>query len=105
MQSVHGPGTENINILDLGPLHDEVMNHLKLIIENLHLLISLNASFKLSALDEQEWQNPGAIEAVYKLAEKGKLPYLCKAFIAFCGGALETWERFLIEFEAGGIIN
>ncbi|KAG1852244.1 hypothetical protein DFJ58DRAFT_841904, partial [Suillus subalutaceus] len=101
MRSVRGPGTENINILDLGPLHDEVMNHLELIIENPHLLISPNASFKLGALDGQEWQNPGAIEAVHKLAEEGKLPHLCEAFIAFCGGALGTWERFSIEFEAG----
>ncbi|KAG2037870.1 hypothetical protein BDR03DRAFT_933868 [Suillus americanus] len=90
----------NVNILDLGPLHDEVMNHFKLIIENLHLLISLNVSFKLSALDGQEWQNPGAIEAVHKLAEESKLPHLCEAFVTFCGGALETWERFLIEFKA-----
>jgi hypothetical protein len=105
MRSVRGPGTENVNILDLGPLHDEVMNHLELIIENPHLLISPNASFKLGALDGQEWQNPGAVEAVHKLAEEGKLPHLCEAFVAFCGGALETWERFSIEFEAGGIID
>ncbi|KAG1797723.1 uncharacterized protein HD556DRAFT_1306346 [Suillus plorans] len=82
----------NVNILDLGPSHNEVMNHLKLIIENPHLLISSNASFELGALNEQEWQNPGAIEAVHKLAEEGKLPHLSEhdsAFMASTNDAIE----------------
>lgn len=48
---VRGPGTATPNILDLGPLHDDVKTHLQALIDNLELLLSRDSGYILGALE------------------------------------------------------
>lgn len=61
---VRGPGTENVNILDLGPFHEELKTHIQLIIDQPELLLGENASFEKGTLDGKEWFRPDVFAAV-----------------------------------------
>ncbi|KAJ7741249.1 hypothetical protein B0H16DRAFT_1423683 [Mycena metata] len=41
MRQVRGPGTENTNLLDLGPLHKAVQDHIKMLLEDPDLIFGL----------------------------------------------------------------
>ncbi|KAH7917833.1 hypothetical protein BV22DRAFT_967818, partial [Leucogyrophana mollusca] len=106
MRSVRGPGTENLNILDLGPLHNRVKSHVQKVIDEPAILIGPSASFATGSLDGEEWQNPAAVAAVSRLASRKDgapgLPHLERVLVSFFSGALETWERFTMEFDEIG---
>jgi hypothetical protein len=102
MRKVRGPGTKQLNMLDLGPLHSEVQTHLEKIIQNPSILLSPQATYESGTMDRKPWDNPTAMEAVYELAPT--LPHLEPLLVAFCKGALETWKDFTAEFEEGGSI-
>jgi hypothetical protein len=51
MREVRGPGTEHVNMLNLGPLHFKIRKHLEKLIENPDLLISQQATYHLGATD------------------------------------------------------
>jgi len=101
MNAVRGPKSDNV--LDLGPLHELVREHITKLIENPELLISEDLSHVDSTLDGRDWDNPDAIDAVLKLMPT--LPHLREITVAFLRGALVTWERFTAEFAPGGLID
>lgn len=104
MRAVRGRGSEQTNILDLGPLHVSVKDHCRLIISSPDILLSLESeSYTTAALDGRPWEKPLAVSAV--LALSPLLPHLKPLLVAFFMGALETWERFTSEFETGGAVD
>lgn len=103
MRTVRGSGTEQTNMLTLGPLHTSLKNHIQNLINNPDLVLAKGATFELAALDGKPWYNPKAVDAVLDLAPT--LPHLKPLFVAFLEGALTTWERFTTEFETGGAID
>ncbi|KAJ7483123.1 hypothetical protein B0H11DRAFT_1723435, partial [Mycena galericulata] len=100
---VRGPGTENVNLLDLGPFHQEVKAHVAAIISNPDLLLASDASFEKATLDGEPWHRPDAQAAVHKLAPT--LPHLRDVTVAFFEGSLPVWERFTEEFDEEGVIT
>jgi hypothetical protein len=102
MRQVCGPTAQATNLLDLGPLHDKVINHCCTIINNPDLLLSLEASYSTGSLDGQIWERVDAFYAVHALSPC--LPHLRGAMVTFFDGAVEKWIRFTSEFEAEGTI-
>lgn len=104
MHQVRGPGTENVNVLDLGPLHHQVVQHVRKIASDPGLLISDDeGSYRQAALDGKPWHQQHVIMTV--LAMKDSLPHLKELIAAFFHGSLVTWERFISEFAPGGLID
>ena len=89
------------NMLDLGPLHKRVANHIQKIINDPSILLSENPSSTTGSLDGSEWQNPAVIKKVHTL----QLLYLKDLLVAFFKGSKDTWERFTSEFAPGGLID
>ncbi|KAJ7429526.1 hypothetical protein B0H11DRAFT_1767317, partial [Mycena galericulata] len=93
MRVVRGPGTSQTNLLDLGPLHVQVRDHIQRILDNPDLLFgSSEMSYATAAMDGQPWEDLEAIDAVVKLSPT--LPNLQAATLAFFRGALGTWISF-----------
>ncbi|EIW78064.1 hypothetical protein CONPUDRAFT_75796 [Coniophora puteana RWD-64-598 SS2] len=99
MRSVRG--SPDINILDLGPFHAQVVQHIKDLIKNVNFLLYPGHSAQ-ATLDGAEWDKPRAIAAVQSSA--GTLPHLSGTLTAFLQGALSAWERFSSEFHEDGDI-
>lgn len=97
--AVRGPGMEGQNALDLGPLHEDVKEHVQNIIDNPDLLLSPKTLSENGTFDGTPWFNPTALTAAHKLIPD--LPNIREVFVALCTGALETWKRFTSEFESG----
>ena len=95
------PEHEDLNMLELGPLHQELKLHLKKIIDKPHDLIGENATHKTGVFHGHEWNNADVVKAIAKLAPS--FPHLKPLVVAFFTGALETWECFTSEFAKGGI--
>lgn len=100
---IRGPGTESVNMLDLGPYHTDLKTHIKKLIADPDLVIGPKATSSHATLDGEPWHHPDSISAIH--AQRDDLPYLCELFIAFMEEALVTWERFTSEFESGGVID
>ncbi|KIK95879.1 hypothetical protein PAXRUDRAFT_139758, partial [Paxillus rubicundulus Ve08.2h10] len=92
MYYVQGEGTEEMCVLDLGPLHDQVKLHIQKFIDHPDLLLAKDAYAGTRTLDGSYWHVPGAITAVQQLARDGKLPHLCIALITFFTGSLIVWN-------------
>jgi hypothetical protein len=103
MRKVRGPRTEHINMLNMGPLHDEVKSHVQKVMDHPKILVSSDASYVNGALHGEKWQRLDAVTAVLKLSPG--LPSLQPLLVAFFGGALTTWERFTSEFAPGSPID
>ncbi|KAJ7430216.1 hypothetical protein B0H11DRAFT_1676382, partial [Mycena galericulata] len=103
LRQVRGPGTENVNLLDLGPLHAEICNHIRHLLANPDIIFGDELFFETATLDGQEWQDPKAINAVVGLMSS--LPHLRPITMAFFRGSLTTWVRFSSEFAPGGVID
>ncbi|KAJ7448747.1 hypothetical protein FB451DRAFT_1053734 [Mycena latifolia] len=100
---VRGEGTENLNILDLGPFHASVKSHILKLIANPDLLLSAAPdSYKLATLDGQPWSDEKAFTECIKLVPT--LPDVKGLLLAGLKSALKCWERFTEEFEEGGLI-
>ncbi|KAG1820672.1 hypothetical protein EV424DRAFT_1539348 [Suillus variegatus] len=105
MMLVRGPGMEGLNILDMGPLHEELKHHISSIIVNPNTVLLRDSQSHLVAVFHRHmWDDPQAIDAIWTMYEAGKLPHLKAALVAFLKGALATWEKFTSEFEAGRLI-
>ena len=89
MQVVHGPDATTTNLLNLGPIHDKVMDHCCKIINDPDLLLSPSVSYATGTLDGKGWDNLKAIYAIMRYAPT--LLHLQEALIMFFEGALETW--------------
>ncbi|KAJ6632369.1 hypothetical protein B0H10DRAFT_2206734 [Mycena sp. CBHHK59/15] len=103
MSVVRGKDHKSLNLLDLGPLHDLMKAHCRLVIDNPNLLLSPTASYETATLDSKPFQRP---EIFYMLQSRNQARseedrvIMRELLIAFLTGALETWERFTTEFEA-----
>ena len=95
--------SSDINMLDLGPLHTQVQEHIQKLIDNPELLLSSHASFVDAAIDGKEWERPDAVAAILEM--RPELPHLADVLVAFLKGALATWKRFTTEFVPGGLID
>ncbi|KAL1697438.1 hypothetical protein GGG16DRAFT_41336 [Schizophyllum commune] len=95
---VRGPGTRNLNALDLGPYHIQLKGFVRKVIDDPELVLRDGVT-----LDNEEMYRPQAYTAI--LALRVHLPHLLPLFVAFMTGALEVWERFTSEFVEGGAID
>ncbi|KAJ6489320.1 hypothetical protein C8R47DRAFT_1215669 [Mycena vitilis] len=101
---VRGPGTEELNILDLGPLHDSVKRHIQKLIDNPSLLFStFSDSYKDATLDGRPWSDMKAWAECVRLAPT--LPDIVPLALAGLKSSLARFEKFTTEFEAGGLID
>lgn len=91
------------NMLNLGPLHSHVYNHMQKIISDPNILIGQDISFAIATLDGEEWQNTAVVKKVLDLAPT--LPHFQDLLVVFFEGAAETWKRFTSEFAPGGLID
>jgi hypothetical protein len=103
MKNIRGLQDEKVNMLDLGPLHKKVHNHIKKIIEDPKILLGPSATHETGTVDGRKWKSPGAFEAIQKYIPE--LPHLSPVLVAFFEGAAETWKRFTSEFSPGGLID
>ena len=95
MKSIQTSTEENQNILDLGPLHSCVYEHIQKIINDPDMLITnLDplTSYKTATLDGDMWQNINVIKKIKDLIPE--LPHFHELLLAFLNGASQTWERF-----------
>jgi hypothetical protein len=104
MRRVRGSSAFGTNALDLGPLHESVKDHCRILIASPELVVSDSASYEKASLDSLPWENPERIYAVQRLLQSGKVPHLRSIFVAFLQGALEGWLNFTTEFLPGGYI-
>ncbi|KAF8193283.1 hypothetical protein K438DRAFT_1906799 [Mycena galopus ATCC 62051] len=101
---VRGPGTEKLNMLDLGPLHDLIKAHMRKLLENPSLLISTSAdAHKLATLDAKPWSDQEAWAACVQLAptHTDVIPLIS----AGLKEGLECFERFTEEFAVSGRVD
>jgi hypothetical protein len=103
MKVVRAPGTERVNMLDLGPLHDKVYKHIMRIAQDPNFLIGPAVTFEMGAMDGKQWERPDVLHAIWALAPT--LPYLKPVLVAFFEEAGKTWKRFTSEFAPGGLID
>jgi len=103
MRAVRRPGEKAENILDLGPLHRLVMEFVAKVIETPEILITPDATAVEGSMDGKDWDNPQAMEAVFRLIPE--LPHIKEITVAFFRGSLPTWTRFSAEFAPGGLID
>ena len=76
------------NILDLGPLHTRVQEHIDKLINDPDILLGENASYETASLDGNEWQNSKVVTQILKSIPE--LPYLRDVLVAFLKCAAET---------------
>lgn len=103
MKSIRDTSAGQQNMLDLGPLHNRVYEHMQKRIENPDILIGTNTSHSTASFNGEEWENPDVVEKVLELVPT--LPHFRSLLHAFLTGAAETWERFTSEFAPGGLID
>ncbi|KAJ7120405.1 hypothetical protein C8R44DRAFT_737216 [Mycena epipterygia] len=103
LRQVRGPGTENVNLLDLGPLHTAVRDHIQKILDNPDLIFGEDMLYEMATLDGRQWHDPKAVKAVVDLMSS--LPHPRTITLAVFRGALTTWVRFSAEFAPGGVID
>lgn len=106
LERVRGPGTENVNILDLGPFHFEVRNHVAKIAADPSILLQAageEGGHRVGRLDGKMWKHPEVLSTVFAMQDS--LPCLRELIGEFFHGALTTWERFTSEFAPGGLID
>ncbi|KAJ7271430.1 hypothetical protein B0H12DRAFT_1215982 [Mycena haematopus] len=101
---VRGPGTEMLNMLDLGPLHNSVKLHIRKLIEHPNILLSTSSdAYKLATLDGKPWSDEKAWAACVRLAPTH--PDIVPLMVAGLKDALECFERFTAEFAVGGRVD
>jgi hypothetical protein len=103
MRSICAPGNAKVNMLELGPLHHKVYEHMQRIIGDPDFLVGNSVTWESGSMDGQMWQAPKTIDAVQQLAPA--LPHLRPLLVAFFKGASVTWKRFTSEFAPGGLID
>lgn len=101
-RQVRGPGTEQLNVLTLGPLHKDLLVHHDKLIDNPDLALATDADFRTASFDKLEWERPEVIASIHKRAPE--FPHLRGQFITFLKNAKVTWVRFCEEFEEDGLI-
>ncbi|KAF8814047.1 hypothetical protein BYT27DRAFT_7206409 [Phlegmacium glaucopus] len=103
MKAIRTSHDTDQNMLDLGPLHHHVYEHMQKIISNPDILLGNDVSCSSATLDGEEWQNPAVVKKIHELSPT--LPHLRDLLLVFFKGAAETWECFTSEFAPGGLID
>jgi hypothetical protein len=88
MHEVQEPAAKEINILDLGSLHQKVQKHMEEVIAKPEILLHPHGTYKTGSMDSKQWHSLEAVAAVEKLASS--LPHLKSALIAFFKEVLST---------------
>ncbi|KAJ7165258.1 hypothetical protein C8R46DRAFT_1035863 [Mycena filopes] len=102
LSQVRGAGSEDKNLLDLGPLHERVKAQCCAVIADPDLLLAPGASHVKGSMNGRVWDNP---EIMYKIQTiEATLPRICESLVVFFTGALETWLRFSEDYAEGGTI-
>jgi hypothetical protein len=105
LNAVRRPESEELNMLELGPLHSEFKKHFKVLIADIDKLIGCHATAKTGAFKGEEWSDPELIKAIEELKKTLPEDQVKGAMIAFLTGALEVLERLTSEFDEGGLID
>ncbi|EJD35062.1 hypothetical protein AURDEDRAFT_175862 [Auricularia subglabra TFB-10046 SS5] len=86
VRRVRTPGT---NTIDLGPLHLKVVSHCQSIIDNLDVLLGLDApsNHEKAILDDLPWEHANVVNCIHSLAQSGCFPHLRGALVASFKGA------------------
>ena len=103
MKAIRAAKDKEQNMLDLGPFHSRVYDHMHKIINNPDILIRKDSSYLTATLDGDEWQNSAVVEKIWDLAPT--LPHFKDMLVIFFQGAADTWKRFTSEFAPGGLID
>lgn len=83
---VRGSEGKKTSAVDLGTLHNKLLKF-----------------YAMATFDSKLWECPEAFYAVHQLLPT--LQHVDQLLVAFFEGALETWSRFLAEFNEGGDIS
>jgi hypothetical protein len=67
LRQVCGPGTKSTNLLNIGPLHRTIHDHIQNLLDNPDLIFGSDASYKSATLDSLLWVDPKAMKAVFEL--------------------------------------
>ena len=86
-------------MLQLGPLHVKVYDHIQRIIDNPNLLTKSSTA----TLHGNDWHNPDVVAVICQLLQT--LPHLKSILVVFFEAALATWKHFTSEFAPGGEID
>ncbi|KAJ3774381.1 hypothetical protein FB446DRAFT_639948 [Lentinula raphanica] len=92
MREIRGPYASEDNILSLGPLHRQLIDHIDILIEHPKYLIGPNASSEKGSLDGRAWERPKAFFASQKYASD--LPHTKLLLVHFLKSARVSWVRF-----------
>lgn len=92
------------NALDLGPLHQQVKEHIRKMINDPSLVLLPGALHETGTMNGTQWEHPEAMYAAWSLMGQPNFPKLDGLLRAFLEGALETWERLTEEYRDGGVI-
>jgi hypothetical protein len=94
---------KDLNMLDLCPLHLDVKENMKKMIENPNIFFSADTTYNTSAVDGRKWERPEVVDTILKQAPE--LPHLSNVLVAFFKGTCGTWKCFTTEFIPGGVIG
>lgn len=100
---IRGSGLTELNALDLGPFHTDLMNHIQKLINNPDLLLSSATADEAEFLKCKTWRKSRAVTAIHSMTIN--LPHIRPLLIAFLTGALDTWIRFCEEYTEGGTVD
>lgn len=75
-------------MLDLGPLHQKVSNHIDKLIDNLGILLGKDILSESATLHGDEWQNPEVVKVIQD--KHSSLPHIQDLLIVFLKGAQTT---------------
>ncbi|KAJ4501707.1 hypothetical protein C8R41DRAFT_928430 [Lentinula lateritia] len=104
MREIRGPQAKEDNVLKLGSLHQQVIDHIDVLIEEPERLLGPDASATRGSLDGHCWERPDAFYAAQKHASQ-QLPQVRGLLVHFLKKAKESWLRFMSEFEEGGALS
>ncbi|EJD48116.1 hypothetical protein AURDEDRAFT_61207, partial [Auricularia subglabra TFB-10046 SS5] len=105
MRKVRADGT--VNLMTLGPLHEQVIRQCNKLADNPELLSPCpEAESQLPAtLDGAPFDDPALFAVLRELDAQGLLPHVDMATSAFFQGAGDSWKHFTPEFAENGTIS
>ncbi|KAF9231631.1 hypothetical protein BU15DRAFT_68173 [Melanogaster broomeanus] len=105
MRQVRGKLRGYSNLLDLGPLHSKLTDHINHVISNVDLVVASNATYQTATLDGKPFERPEAFYVVQAMSHDTTLyPHFRSLLVTFLRGALNTLTRFTTEFAPDGPI-
>ncbi|KAJ6483561.1 hypothetical protein C8R47DRAFT_1132582 [Mycena vitilis] len=105
MLEIRGPLRAEDNLLKLGAFHEKVKAHLRKIIANPKLITGADMCFETATLNGRLWEKPEVVYAALRRISEWKLEYVDELIVAYCKGALATWDRFDVEWREDGPIS